>query len=97
MPHYKELRILLRGGGSDENVLPGGKPIWLQATVASGVLQASSQTVPQEKELSHTSTRPSLLVAPPTSLMSPSEHTAQASISNLTCANNYGQCTYDHI
>ena len=50
------------------------KPNCLQATLASGVPQRSSQTVPQALLL-QISTRPSY-IAPPTSLMSPWLQTA---------------------
>ena len=49
-------------------------PSCTQATPASTALQKSSQTVPQAW-LSHTSTRPSRAVLPPTSRMSPLLHT----------------------
>ena len=49
-------------------------PSCRQATIASGVPQASSHTVPHTSLL-QTSTRPVMLVSPPWSLMSPWTHT----------------------
>jgi len=52
-------------------ILPGSNPSWRHTTLASLVPNPELQTVPQAL-LMQTSTRPRVLFAPPSSLMSPS-------------------------
>lgn len=60
------------------------KPSCLQTTVASGVPQKSSHTVPQVK-FKQTSTRPSVRLLPPISLMSPLSHATTHKSSDQHC------------
>ena len=64
-PNFFILRLV-------KNIIPAAEyPSCLQTTVASDMSKESSQTVPHTL-LAHTSTRPSLILLPPISLMLPS-------------------------
>ena len=78
--------------GQDKLRIPlpdGENPSCLQTTLASGAPHKSSHTVPQTLPLQN-STRPSLTLAPPTSLKSPFEH-AMKELHNFHKARRQGE------
>jgi len=74
-----------------ENILAPENPSCLQATAASVLSQLSSHTVPQAA-FWQTSTRPSLGVEPPMSLMSPFEQTGQIVIQGKYSMHSHSIC-----
>ncbi len=73
-------------------LLPDPIPSWLQTTVASRRPQLSSHTVPHAPP-KHTSTRPSSVLGPFTSLTSPSAHGPARWIQVLTHNYCINRCT----